>query len=59
MQSSAFGPFRIALVGDFSARTSRGIVDAGRALAQRKAIRVDRDSLDWRRSCGCAPSTPR
>jgi type VI secretion system protein ImpC len=46
MQSSAFGPFRIALVGDFSARTSRGIVDAGRALAQRKAIRIDRDSLD-------------
>ena len=46
MPSSAFGPFRIALLGDFSARSSRGIVEKGRALSQRKAIRVDRDSLD-------------
>src|SRR6478752_1389767 len=46
MQSPAFGPFRIALIGDFSGRANRGIVEKGRALAARRPVRVDRDSLD-------------
>src|SRR5207244_1270816 len=46
MQSPAFGPFRIALIGDFSGRANRGIVERGRALASRRPMRVDRDSLD-------------
>lgn len=39
-------PFRIALLGDFSGRASRGIVETGRALAARRPIRVDRDNVD-------------
>jgi len=46
MQSPAFGPFRIALIGDFSGRANRGILETGRALAGRRPVRVDRDSLD-------------
>jgi len=46
MQRPAFGPFRIALIGDFSGRTNRGLVETGRALAGRRPVRVDRDSLD-------------
>ena len=40
--------FRIALVGDFSGRESRGetTLEHGRALAARRPVRVDRDSLD-------------
>lgn len=39
-------PFRIALLGDFSGRANRGTVETGRALASRRPVRVDRDSLD-------------
>jgi type VI secretion system protein ImpC len=46
MQPPAFGPFRIALIGDFSGRENRGILEKGRALAARRPVRVDRDSLD-------------
>lgn len=46
MPPTAFGPFRIALIGDFSGRANRGVVETGRALSQRKPVRVDRDSLD-------------
>ena len=46
MQSPAFGPFRIALLGDFSGRANRGIAEKGRPLAARRPVRVDRDSLD-------------
>jgi type VI secretion system protein ImpC len=37
-------PFRVAILGDFSGRESRGTVD--RSLANRKPLRVDRDNLD-------------
>lgn len=46
MQPPAFGPFRIALIGDFSGRTNRGVIETGRAIATRRPVRVDRDSLD-------------
>lgn len=46
MQPPAFGPFRIALIGDFSGRTNRGVIESGRAIAMRRPVRVDRDSLD-------------
>ena len=39
-------PIRIALIGDFSGRASRGAVETGRGLASRRAHRVDRDNLD-------------
>jgi type VI secretion system protein ImpC len=39
-------PFCVAILGDFSARASRGIVESGRALARRPPLRVDRDNLD-------------
>ena len=39
-------PFCIGLIGDFSGRESRGIVERGRALAARRPLRVDRDNLD-------------
>jgi type VI secretion system protein ImpC len=39
-------PFRIALLGDFSGRGSRGVRESGAALASRPAWRVDRDDLD-------------
>lgn len=38
--------FRIAVIGDFSARAHRAIVEPGRALATRRPIRIDRDNLD-------------
>ena len=37
-------PFRIAIFGDFSGRTNRGIIDP--ALDHRKPLLVDRDNLD-------------
>lgn len=46
MQPPAFGPFRIALIGDFSGRTNRGVSEVGRAIAMRRPVRVDRDSID-------------
>lgn len=39
-------PFRILLAGDFSGRRARGLVETGTALGERKAFRVDLDSLD-------------
>ena len=39
-------PFRIALVGDFGARAGRVAPESGRALAARRPLRVDRDSVD-------------
>lgn len=42
----ASGPFRIALIGDFSARGHRGMVETGPALSARRPLRFDRDSLD-------------
>ena len=44
--SSNDAPFRIAILGDFSGRTSRGIVETGRGLAQRSPILIDRDNFD-------------
>ena len=38
--------FRLALLGDFSGRASKGVLDTGAALAARKPLRVDVDSLD-------------
>nr|WP_245779068.1 type VI secretion system contractile sheath large subunit [Albimonas pacifica] len=38
--------FRIALLGDFSARAARGLHETGAALAARKPIRLDIDDLD-------------
>lgn len=38
--------FRIALMGDFSGRASRGVMDRGAKLAARKALRLDVDTLD-------------
>ena len=46
MLPPAFGPFRIALIGDFSGRTNRGAIESGRAIAARRSVRVDRDSID-------------
>ncbi len=39
-------PFRIAVLGDFSGRSNRGMVEAGRAIASRRPMRVDRDNVD-------------
>jgi type VI secretion system protein ImpC len=39
-------PFCIALLGDFSGRANHGIVEGGRTLASRHAIRIDRDNVD-------------
>jgi type VI secretion system protein ImpC len=39
-------PFRMALVGDFSGRASRGIIETGRALGSRRPLRIDRDNVD-------------
>ncbi|MCB1332962.1 MAG: type VI secretion system contractile sheath large subunit [Roseivivax sp.] len=38
--------FRLAILGDFSARGARGPVATGDALARRRAIRLDVDTLD-------------
>ncbi len=41
------GPaFRIAVLGDFSARASKGLMETGPKLAARKAHKVDVDNLD-------------
>jgi len=39
-------PFRVAVLGDFSGRESRGILETGDALARRRPREVDRDNLD-------------
>jgi type VI secretion system protein ImpC len=39
-------PFRIALIGDFSGRSTRGIAQTGRSLTARRPVRVDRDNVD-------------
>ena len=38
--------FRIALLGDFSARANSGKLDTGAALAGRKPLKVDCDNVD-------------
>src|SRR6266850_7836364 len=40
------GRFRIALLGDFSARANSGKLDTGASLAARKPLKVDCDNLD-------------
>src|SRR5258708_10485787 len=40
------GKFRIALLGDFSARANSGKLDTGASLAGRKPLKVDCDNLD-------------
>ncbi len=44
--SKTAGKFRIALLGDFSARASGGKLDTGTALAARKPLKVDCDNVD-------------
>ena len=39
-------PFCIAILGDFSGRESRGILEIGPALANRPAILIDRDNFE-------------
>ncbi len=39
-------PFRILVAADFSGRAARGLVETGAPVGERKAIRVDLDSLD-------------
>src|SRR5512147_1408264 len=39
-------PFRIAILGDFTGRASRGANEGGAALARRPAWPVDRDDID-------------
>lgn len=39
-------PFRIAVIGDFSGRASRGALESAAGLVARPAWRVDRDDLD-------------
>ena len=43
---SAKRPMRIAILGDFSAGASRGRLDTGAALARRKALCVEFDTLE-------------
>src|SRR3954471_23206933 len=40
------GTFRIAVLGDFSARANSGKLDTGASLANRKPLKVDCDNLD-------------
>ena len=40
------GPFRIAVLGDFSARANTGHLETGAALAARKPLKVDCDNLE-------------
>src|SRR5260221_173277 len=40
------GNFRIAMLGDFSARANSGKLDTGAALGSRKPLKVDCDNLD-------------
>ncbi len=39
-------PFRIALLGDFGGRASRGVCETGAKLASRRVIPIDRDNFD-------------
>lgn len=39
-------PFRICILGDFSGRANRGILDPASALEKRRPIEVDRDSIE-------------
>ena len=39
-------PFCIAILGDFSGRESRGILEIGSALANRPAVLIDRDNFE-------------
>lgn len=39
-------PFRILVAADFSGRAARGLVETGAPVGERKAMRVDLDSLD-------------
>ncbi len=39
-------PFRLAVLGDFSGRASRGILSTGDQIATQRPIQVDRDDLD-------------
>ncbi len=38
--------FRLAILGDFSGRASKGVLETGAKLAARKPLRVDVDTLD-------------
>ena len=40
------GRFRLAVLGDFSGRANKGTLETGAALARRKPLRVDVDTLD-------------
>jgi type VI secretion system protein ImpC len=44
--STASGPFRIAVIGDFSARAHRRAHETERTFATLRPVRVDRDELD-------------
>jgi type VI secretion system protein ImpC len=39
-------PFRIVILGDFSGRANRGLLETGEALANRSPILIDRDNYD-------------
>lgn len=39
-------PFRILILGDFSGRANRGLVEPDTALTERRLLKVDRDNLD-------------
>ena len=39
-------PFRIAILGDFSGRGSRGLMETADSLANRRAELIDRDNFD-------------
>ncbi len=39
-------PFRIAILGDFSGRGNRRLMEIGEAMANRKPILIDRDNFD-------------
>src|SRR5215472_5909906 len=43
---AATTPFRLAVLGDFSAGANKGRLDTGDKLAKRKPLRVDVDNLD-------------
>ena len=45
-ESSSSAPFRLAVLGDFTGRASRGVCESGAALGKRKAVVVDRDNLE-------------
>jgi type VI secretion system protein ImpC len=40
------GTFRVAILGDFTGRASRGVLESGAGLASRKAVFIDRDNFD-------------